>query len=64
MIRRLSAFWNHLYFTQARCLPTALMDQENAYFRALPRVERYHVDANTLTLTSADGSVQLTFRAN
>jgi heat shock protein HslJ len=53
-----------LYFTQARCLPTALMDQENAYFRALPRVERYHVDANTLTLTSADGSVQLTFRAN
>ncbi|HEV2461730.1 MAG TPA: META domain-containing protein, partial [Ktedonobacterales bacterium] len=53
-----------LSVTQARCLSTALMEQEDAYFRALPRVERYHVDANTLTLTSADGSVQLTFRAN
>jgi heat shock protein HslJ len=37
---------------------------ESAYFQALLRVERYHLDGNALTLTSADGSVQLTFRAN
>ena len=52
-----------LSFTQMACLPTALMEQENAYFQALPRVERYHLDGNTLMLTRADGSVQLTYRA-
>jgi heat shock protein HslJ len=50
--------------TQVRCLPTGVMEQEYAYLHALPRVERYHLDGNTLMLTSADGSVQLTFRAN
>jgi heat shock protein HslJ len=56
--------FSSLYFTQARCLPAALMDQESAYFRALQGVKRVRVDGNTLTLTSTDGSVQLTFRAN
>jgi heat shock protein HslJ len=49
--------------SQLVCLPAAIMDQENAYFRALPRVERYRLAGNTLTLTSADGSVELVFRA-
>jgi heat shock protein HslJ len=48
-------------YTQVACIA----DQaEVAYFAALRRVERYHLEGNTLTLTSADGSVQLTFRAN
>jgi heat shock protein HslJ len=51
-------------FTQVRCIPAAVTDQENAYLQALSRVKRLHVDGNTLTLTSTDGSVQLTFRAN
>jgi heat shock protein HslJ len=53
-----------LYYTQMACNPAALMAQENAYFEALPRVGRYQLDGNTLTLSSADGSVRLTFRAN
>lgn len=50
--------------TQVACLPLALMDQENAYFHALQQVEHYRWEGNTLTLTSADGSVELIFRAN
>jgi heat shock protein HslJ len=37
---------------------------ESAYFQALLQVTRYHLDGSALTLTSADASVQLTFRAN
>lgn len=37
--------------------------EQVAYLQALGRVERYHLDRNTLTLTSADGSMQLIFRA-
>jgi heat shock protein HslJ len=52
-----------LSYTQIAC--SAGVDLvESAYFQALLRVERYHLDGNALTLTSADGSVQLTFRAN
>jgi heat shock protein HslJ len=47
-------------YTQMFCDAT---DEENAYFRVLGGIKRYHVEGNTLTLTSADGSVQLTFRA-
>jgi heat shock protein HslJ len=50
-------------YTNVYCLPGTLMEQEDTYFQALMRVERYHVDGDTLTLTSADGRVQLTFRA-
>jgi len=55
-----------LSYTQMACLAGggSLDQQESAYFQALLRVTGYHLDGNTLTLTSADGSVQLTFRAN
>jgi heat shock protein HslJ len=54
-----------LFHTLAACFAggVPLSPQENAYLQALPRVERYHLDGNVLTLTSADGSVRLTFRA-
>jgi heat shock protein HslJ len=55
---------NSLYFTQVACIGAGLIEQESDYFQALPRVARYHLDGNTLTLTSDDGSVQLTFRAS
>jgi heat shock protein HslJ len=53
-----------LGFTQMYCLPAALEEQENAYFQTLQQVERYRMAGNMLTLTSADGSVELIFRAN
>lgn len=52
-----------LSYSQMACLAGVDL-VESAYFQALLRVERYHLDGNALTLTSADGSVQLTFRAN
>ncbi|MGO8947780.1 MAG: META domain-containing protein [Ktedonobacterales bacterium] len=54
------------YQTQRACEVggVLLTPQESAYIQALLRVTGYHLDGNTLTLTSADGSVQLTFRAN
>jgi heat shock protein HslJ len=55
---------NGLGFTQMYCLPAALEEQENAYFQTLQRVERYHLEGYTLTLTSTDGSVELIFRVN
>jgi heat shock protein HslJ len=54
--------FSELGHTQVLCVATG--DQEAAYFRALPGVKHYQVDGNTLTLASADGSVQLTYRAN
>jgi heat shock protein HslJ len=55
-----------LSYTQMACLAggVSLDQQESAYFQALLLVTGYHLDGNTLTLTSADASVQLTFRAN
>jgi heat shock protein HslJ len=56
-----------LSYTQMACYYAGGVQvdpQESAYFQALLRVERYHLDGNALTLTSADASVQLTFRAN
>jgi heat shock protein HslJ len=55
---------NGLGQTQVYCLPQALMDQESAYLQALQQVEHYRSQGNSLTLTSADGSVELIFRAN
>jgi heat shock protein HslJ len=52
-----------MYYTNMYCLPAAVMAQESAYFQALMRVERYRLDGSTLTLASADGRVQLTFRS-
>lgn len=52
------------FVTTGYCVITGMLEQESAYSRALSRVEFYHLDGNMLTLTSADGSVQLTFGAN
>jgi heat shock protein HslJ len=43
---------------------TGLMQQENAYFQALPRIEQYRLAGKTLILTSGDGGIRLTFRAS
>ena len=68
---------SELYYTQVYCMPVnctladcnGLIEQEDAYFQALPRIARYRLSGATLTLSSADGrsadgSVQLTFQAN
>jgi heat shock protein HslJ len=54
---------NGISYTQMACGEQVDL-VESAYFQALLRVERDHLDGKVLTLTSADGSVQLTFRAN
>jgi heat shock protein HslJ len=54
---------NSISYTQMGCGEQVDL-VESAYFQALLRVERYQVDGKVLTLTSADGSVQLTFRPN
>jgi heat shock protein HslJ len=48
--------------TQRACLPDNVNAQESAYLRALLRVERFHLDSGTLTLTSGDGNTRLTFQ--
>lgn len=52
-----------LSVTAVACSPWALMEEDFAYSDALLRVARYHLEGNTLVLASADGRVQLTFRA-
>jgi heat shock protein HslJ len=47
--------------TQALCSQT-VMEQEIAYLQAFRRVTRLHLANNTLTLTSSDDAVQLTFQ--
>jgi heat shock protein HslJ len=49
--------------TQVGC-QSIVSTPENAYLQALPRVERYYLQGDTLTLGSADGSVRLTFHAS
>ncbi len=46
------------------CLDPAVSAQERSYFQALPRVQTYHIQATTLTLSGDNGQVQLTFRAS
>jgi heat shock protein HslJ len=46
--------------TNMACTPD-VTDQESAYLSALPRVERFLVEGDTLMLASGDGSVQFTF---
>ena len=49
--------------TQVGC-QSIVSTSENAYLQALPRVERYYLQGDTLMMASADRSVQLTFHAS
>ena len=52
---------NHLLQTLMACSDSSLMGQEYAYMSALRRVTRLQLADNTLTLSSSDGAVQLTY---
>jgi heat shock protein HslJ len=52
---------DHMAQTQALCMQP-VVEQENAYLHAFWRVTRLHLANDTLTLSSSDGTVQLTFR--
>jgi heat shock protein HslJ len=41
----------------------SVMEQESAYVNALRQVARFHLDGDTLTLTSGDGNTRLTYLA-
>ncbi|HEX8035813.1 MAG TPA: META domain-containing protein [Ktedonobacterales bacterium] len=40
-----------------------IMDQEAAYLGALPRIEQFHLEGDSLTLASGDGNTHLDFHA-
>lgn len=49
--------------TRKLCGEGNVMEQERTYFEQLAQVRTYQVQGDTLTLTSADGQVQLVYTA-